>query len=63
MSKCLDPAKVRMVYDNPDNGILVDLTLQMLKFWIDEFVEQDSFILGSVVELLETLLNSQRIWQ
>lgn len=31
--------------------------------WVEDFAEQDSFILGTVVELLETLLHSQRFWQ
>jgi len=63
LSKALDPVKVRLIYDDESNSTLAELTLQLVKLWIDQYVEQDSFILGSVVELVETLLHSQRVWQ
>lgn len=63
LSKTLDPTKVRVVYDDQSNAVLCDLTMSMIRLWVEEFVETDSFILTSVVELLEMLMYSQRFWQ
>ena len=38
LSKCLDAVKVRQIYDDPSNQMIVELTLQMIRMWVDEFV-------------------------
>jgi hypothetical protein len=58
LTKALEPTRVRLVYDEPSNALLGELTLQLIKLWIDEFAEQDSYILGQSVELIENLLFS-----
>jgi hypothetical protein len=63
LSKVLDPTKVRIIFEDHGNGVLCDLTMHMIRLWVEEFVDTDSFILTSVVELLEILLYSQRFWQ
>jgi hypothetical protein len=54
---------VRYVFDDPGNAVLCDLLLNMIRMWVEEFAETDSFILSSIVELLEMLLHAQRVWQ
>jgi len=62
-SKALEPTKVKFIYDDQSqSSTLADLTVQMVKTWVDEYAETDSYILSSVVEILETLMFSQRIW-
>ena len=46
LTKALEPTRVRLVYDEPSNALLGELTLQLIKLWIDDFAEQDSYILG-----------------
>jgi len=46
LTKALEPTKVRLIYDEPSNTMLGELTLKLIKLWIDEFAEQDSYILG-----------------
>jgi hypothetical protein len=62
-SKALDPTKVKFIYDDQSSpSTLADLSVSMIKTWVDEYAETDSFVLSSVVEILELLLFSQRIW-
>lgn len=42
--------------------MLLDLTLMMIQQWISEYVDNDHFILSSVVELIELLLCSAKFW-
>jgi len=51
------------VFDDPSNAVVCDLLMQMLRMWVEEYADSDSFILSTLVELLEMLLHSQRFWQ
>lgn len=51
-----------MLFDDPANKVLLDLTLLMVQLWISEYIEHDNFILSSVVELVEVLICSQKFW-
>lgn len=58
-SKALDPTKVKFIYDDQSSSSsLADLTVSMIKYWVDEYAETDSYVLSSIVEILETLLFS-----
>ncbi len=35
----------------------------MIQSWILEYADNDSFILGSVVELIEIMIHSAQFWQ
>lgn len=61
LSKVIDYHTVRL-FDDPINHTILELILLMIQQWINEYVEQDSFILGSVVEIIEILLHSQLFW-
>ena len=63
LQKTLNPQKVRYVFDDPSNAVVCDLLMQMLRMWVEEYADSDSFILSTLVELLEMLLHSQRFWQ
>jgi hypothetical protein len=39
LTKGLEPTKVRLIYDDPSNARLGELTLQLIKLWIDDFAE------------------------
>ena len=39
LTKALEPTKVRLIYDDPSNSMLGELTMQLIKLWIDEFAE------------------------
>jgi hypothetical protein len=63
LSKALDPSKAKFIYDDQSaTATLADLTVSMLKSWVDDYADTDSYVLGSVVDLLEVLLHSQRVW-
>jgi len=46
------------VFDDPSNTVVCDLLMQMLRMWVEEYADSDSFILSTLVELLEMLLHS-----
>lgn len=59
LSKSLDPTKVKFIYDDQSSSsTLSELTVAMIKSWVDEYAESDSFVLSSVVDILEILLFS-----
>ncbi len=39
LTKALDPTKVRLIYDDSSNSLLGDMTIQMIKMWIDEYAD------------------------
>ncbi|CDW78890.1 UNKNOWN [Stylonychia lemnae] len=61
LSRAIDFQNVRL-FDDPINRNLLELILLMVQLWITDYVEQDSFILGSVVELIEILIHSAQFW-
>jgi len=56
-AKTIDQNTV-ILFDDPANKVLLDLTLLMVQLWISEYIEHDNFILSSVVELVEVLICS-----
>ena len=61
LSRAIDYDNVRL-FDDPINRTVLELILLMVQQWIVDFSETDSFILSSVVELVETLLHSHNFW-
>ena len=61
LSKAVDYQNVRL-FDDPINQTLLQLTMLMIQSWITDFADNDSFILGTVVELIETMIHSAQFW-
>jgi len=61
LTKSLDARSVRL-FDDGENRVLLEITLLMIQQWISEYVDNDAFILASVVELVEILIYSERFW-
>lgn len=46
------------IFEEKDGGLLLNLLITLLNYWIAELMLLDTFLLTNIVELLETLIKS-----